>query len=79
MRIELSSKTSAKFLDHHQEWKDYFNSIWRNGVWCRVQSGTNDEDTPAGSVGTTVAGVDVKLSEGKEGEMLVKSPFMFSK
>lgn len=34
---------------------------------------------PDGSVGTAVAGIDVKLSEGNEGEILVKSPYMFSK
>jgi malonyl-CoA/methylmalonyl-CoA synthetase len=34
---------------------------------------------PHGSVGTAVAGIDVKLSEGNEGEILVKSPYMFSK
>lgn len=36
-------------------------------------------DTPDGSVGEIVPGVDVKLSEGDEGEVLVKSPYMFSK
>ncbi|KFZ10996.1 hypothetical protein V502_07820 [Pseudogymnoascus sp. VKM F-4520 (FW-2644)] len=34
---------------------------------------------PDGSVGTAVPGVDVKLSEGNEGEILIKSPYMFSK
>ena len=34
---------------------------------------------PSGSVGTPFPGVDVKLSDGNEGEILVKSPFMFSK
>ena len=34
---------------------------------------------PDGSVGELKAGVDVRLSEGDEGEILVKSPFMFSK
>ncbi|EMC94629.1 hypothetical protein BAUCODRAFT_73329 [Baudoinia panamericana UAMH 10762] len=34
---------------------------------------------PDGSVGTLFAGCDVKLSEGNEGEILVKSPEMFSK
>jgi malonyl-CoA/methylmalonyl-CoA synthetase len=37
------------------------------------------KDTPNGSVGPAVAGIDVKLSEGDEGEVLVKSPYMFSK
>lgn len=40
---------------------------------------TDDKDIPAGSVGKVVAGVDVKLSDGDEGEILVKSPSMFSK
>lgn len=38
-----------------------------------------DKDTPKGSVGEIVSGVDVKLSEGNEGEILVKSPHMFMK
>ena len=37
------------------------------------------EDTPDGSVGEATIGVDVKLSEGAEGEVLVKSFHMFSK
>lgn len=37
------------------------------------------QDTPDGSVGEIVPGVDVKLSDGDEGEVLVKSPYMFSK
>lgn len=36
-------------------------------------------DTPDGSVGGVVAGLDVKLSDGDEGEVLVRSPYMFSK
>ncbi|KAK4545444.1 hypothetical protein LTR36_002794 [Oleoguttula mirabilis] len=40
---------------------------------------TNNEDVPDGSVGTLFAGCDVRLSEGDEGEVLVKSPEMFSK
>ena len=36
-------------------------------------------DIPDGSVGEVVPGLDVKLSEGDEGEVLVKSPYMFSK
>jgi malonyl-CoA/methylmalonyl-CoA synthetase len=39
----------------------------------------NHEDTPDGSVGEATIGVDVKLSEGQEGEVLVKSFHMFSK
>lgn len=38
-----------------------------------------DDNTPDSSVGPSVAGVDVKLSDGEEGEVLVKSPWMFSK
>ncbi|KAI4681730.1 uncharacterized protein J4E84_007325 [Alternaria hordeiaustralica] len=38
-----------------------------------------DESVPEGSVGELASGVDVKLSEGDEGEVLVKSPHMFSK
>lgn len=39
----------------------------------------NPENVPHDSVGTAAAGIDVKLSEGSEGEILVKSPYMFSK
>jgi malonyl-CoA/methylmalonyl-CoA synthetase len=39
----------------------------------------NNEDVPDGSVGEVTMGVDVKLSDGNEGEVLVKSPQMFSK
>lgn len=36
-------------------------------------------DLPLGSVGTIVPGVEIKLSEGDHGELLIKSPHMFSK
>jgi malonyl-CoA/methylmalonyl-CoA synthetase len=36
----------------------------------------DDKKTPDGSVGELVNGVDIKLSEGDEGEVLVKSPVM---
>ena len=39
----------------------------------------NNEDVPDGSVGEATLGVDVKLSEGDEGEVLMKSFQMFSK
>ena len=39
----------------------------------------SQEDVPDGSVGKLFAGCDVKLGEGDEGEVLVKSPEMFSK
>ncbi|EUC35832.1 hypothetical protein COCCADRAFT_34691 [Bipolaris zeicola 26-R-13] len=38
-----------------------------------------DKDTPKGSVGELESGVDVKLSEGNEGEILIKSPHMLMK
>lgn len=38
-----------------------------------------DPQLPSGSVGMAVPGVELKLTEGDEGELLVKSPFMFSK
>ncbi|KAF2102119.1 putative AMP-binding enzyme [Rhizodiscina lignyota] len=38
-----------------------------------------DKDVPEGSVGELTPGLDLKLSEGDEGEVLVKSPYMFSK
>lgn len=34
----------------------------------------DDKKTPDGSVGELVSGIDIKLSEGDEGEILVKSP-----
>jgi malonyl-CoA/methylmalonyl-CoA synthetase len=34
----------------------------------------DDKKTPDGSVGELVSGIDIKLSEGNEGEVLVKSP-----
>jgi malonyl-CoA/methylmalonyl-CoA synthetase len=36
-----------------------------------------DNDVPEGSVGEIASGVDVRLSEGDEGEVLVKSPVCF--
>ncbi|KAF2035645.1 acetyl-CoA synthetase-like protein [Setomelanomma holmii] len=39
----------------------------------------DDKKVPDGSVGEVASGIDVKLSEGDEGEVLVKSPHMFSK
>lgn len=38
-----------------------------------------DTEVPDGSVGELVAGIDLKLTDGDEGELLVKSPHMFSK
>lgn len=34
----------------------------------------DDKKVPDGSVGEIASGIDVKLSEGDEGEVLVKSP-----
>ncbi|KIW88429.1 uncharacterized protein Z519_10998 [Cladophialophora bantiana CBS 173.52] len=39
----------------------------------------NARDLPKGCVGLPVPGVELKLSEGDEGELLVRSPYMFSK
>ncbi|EAT87458.2 hypothetical protein SNOG_05067 [Parastagonospora nodorum SN15] len=39
----------------------------------------DDKKVPDGSVGEVASGIDVKLSYGDEGEVLVKSPHMFSK
>ncbi|KAH7084846.1 hypothetical protein BKA63DRAFT_4264 [Paraphoma chrysanthemicola] len=39
----------------------------------------DDKKVPDGSVGEIASGIDVKLSDGNEGEVLVKSPHMFSK
>ncbi|KAK4508309.1 hypothetical protein PRZ48_002047 [Zasmidium cellare] len=47
------------------------------GAVFKVRLG--DQNVPDGSVGTLFAGCDVQLSEGDEGEILAKSPGMFSK
>lgn len=39
----------------------------------------NDVTPPDGSVGNVFAGCDIRLSDGDQGEVLVKSPGMFSK
>ncbi|KAJ9618509.1 hypothetical protein H2203_009106 [Taxawa tesnikishii (nom. ined.)] len=39
----------------------------------------DDDHVPEGSVGEVPAGIDIKLSEGDEGEVLIRSPYMFSK
>ncbi|KAJ4318945.1 hypothetical protein N0V94_004176 [Neodidymelliopsis sp. IMI 364377] len=39
----------------------------------------DDKRVPDGSVGQVASGIDVKLSDGDEGEILVRSPHMFSK
>lgn len=39
----------------------------------------DDDNTPDGSTGTASLGVDVVLSEGNEGEVRTRSPYMFSK
>lgn len=41
--------------------------------------GIGDRGVPVGSVGRPMAGMDIKLSGGDEGEVLVRSPVMFSK
>lgn len=47
------------------------------GAVFKVRLG--DDNVPDGSVGNLFAGCDVKLSNGDEGEILAKSPGMFSK
>lgn len=47
------------------------------GAVLKVRMG--DEEVPDGSVGEVFPGVEMKLSEGDEGEILLKSPHMFSK
>lgn len=43
-----------------------------------VRARVDDPNVPDGSVGTLTAGCDVRLSEGDEGEIQIKSPEMFS-
>lgn len=45
----------------------------------KVPSGIDPTTLPADCVGMVVPGVEVKLSEGETGELLVKSPYMFSR
>lgn len=47
------------------------------GAVFKVRMG--DENVPDGSVGNVFPGCDVRLSEGDQGEILAKSPGMFSK
>jgi len=47
------------------------------GAVLKVRMG--DGDVPKGSVGEVFSGIDLKLSEGEQGEVLVRSPYMFSK
>lgn len=41
--------------------------------------GQYDDDVPDGSVGKQEIGLDIKLSDGDEGEVLIKSPHMFGR
>lgn len=47
------------------------------GAVLRVRIG--DQNVPDGSVGNLLAGCEVRLSEGDQGEILAKAPGMFSK
>ena len=51
---------------------------WASSSICAVDTVTA-EDIPDGSAGQLALGVEVKLSEGNEGEVLAKSSIMFSK
>jgi malonyl-CoA/methylmalonyl-CoA synthetase len=44
-----------------------------------LQVPLGDKSVPIGSVGKPMAGMDIRLSDGNEGEILVRSPVMFSK
>ncbi|KAJ5819166.1 hypothetical protein N7474_004757 [Penicillium riverlandense] len=46
---------------------------------CIKVSAEPDPNLPAGSIGTVIPGLEVKLTEGDQGELLVKSPWMFCK
>jgi malonyl-CoA/methylmalonyl-CoA synthetase len=45
----------------------------------KVPLNVDHKRLPKGCVGLPVPGVEVRLSEGKQGELLVKSPYMFAK
>lgn len=49
------------------------------GVIFSMSANLSTENSPDGSVGESNPGVDVKLSDGNEGEVLAKSCHMFSK
>ena len=62
---------------------DFWTSLMRGRIMQRYgatefgaifKTRLSDAKTPEGSVGPLISGVDVKLSEGDEGEILVKSP-----
>lgn len=45
----------------------------------KVPAGIDHSRLPQGCVGMPVPGISIKLSDGDEGELLVKSPYMFAK
>ncbi|KAI9708721.1 MAG: hypothetical protein M1820_003676 [Bogoriella megaspora] len=67
---------------------DFWTSIFQKRIFQRygaTEFGAvfkvmmGDGEPPDGTVGERVPGIDLKLSDGDEGEVLVKSPWMFSK
>jgi malonyl-CoA/methylmalonyl-CoA synthetase len=44
-----------------------------------IKVGPDDQDVPEGSVGKADIGLDVKLSDGDEGEIQIRSPHMFGR
>ena len=56
-----------------------YGSTEQGVVFNMPFSPEHNDSIPDGSVGLATMGVDVKLSDGDEGEVLVKSPQMFSK
>ena len=70
--------------------QDYWTSLRRNRPiltrygatefpGCLKVPASAPRDPPLGCVGMPVPGVEVKLSEGNYGELLVRSPYMFAK
>lgn len=45
----------------------------------KMSAGMDFTKVPKGCVGTAVPGVETKLTEGNQGELLVRSPYIFSK
>lgn len=77
--------TSALPLPISEFWKKLFQGRAIKQRYGSTECGVmyltplDSNDPPDGSVGEIALGVDAKLSDGDEGEVLTKSPTMFSK
>ncbi|KAF1921887.1 hypothetical protein BDU57DRAFT_510913 [Ampelomyces quisqualis] len=71
--------TSAfeRILDHPRAETDC-SVVWSHRIWSKFKVRLDDKEVLDGSVGEIASGIDVKLSEGDEGQVLVRSPHGFS-